>query len=616
MKSVVFTAHPLAFTPIADTQLMSLMEMDKCDLTQWEAVLVIGSNRIDEETILSPLALSKLWKFAENGGRLYGELIEAFDFTSSRLFGWKQDFPKTRRTVEKLRTSKEMENGLVRGDLLEWSGAVAHGFPIEAEALLEFGPFRETHRDLGEQTSVYPGLLVKSIGTGRVAYASFALFSNNKLETIRPYYRWEKVIKSLSIQTGIPFLIWPKVIKTSGMTTSSQTVVNNMNWFQYSGILPLEDGSAGVYENIHSITTKVSIDRRPDCHAHTALMFHLYGRWKNDSTYSDASHRMLQYLFQHGFQDLERDSPSYGFYKWYDYPGMYPDQMFTDDHAWVCFVLLYLYRHTHRKEYLERALPLVEALLATQNEFGVRPEVLRRDQLAKLGREGAASLPGNMNPHFESIAHAAFIQAYLVTHREEYLNTAMKGSIYLLNHWDELKFMYSRTSGHSRFLLPLGFLSRYDDTGKITDGIERIVDYLIACQHPLGGIEETDNPDPERFGKEDAGVFIHNGEGIADQLYTNNFLLMNTWELWKANGGTRYLKLYDSLSDYMCRIQMVSNVSRYNGGWMRAYDLRNGEYFGNNGDTGWGPYCMESGWTNAITSSGLLLGLLDESIFE
>ena len=264
----------------------------------------------------------------------------------------------------------------------------------------------------------------------------------------------------------------------------------------------------------------------------------------------------------------------------------------------------------------ERALPLADALLATQNEHGLRPEVLKREQLIELGREGTTKLPENKNPHFQSITHAAFIQAYLVTQRQEFLDVAMKGSLYLLKQWDELEFMYSRTSGLSRFLLPLGFLSRYDDSGEIHNGIERIVNYLLTCQSPLGGIEETDNPDPERFGKEDAGVFIHNGEGIADQLYTNNFLLMNVWELWKSNGDHVHRELYESLSDYMCQIQMISEENRYNGGWMRAYDLRSGEYFGNNGDTGWGPYCMESGWTNAITTSGLLLGLLNESIFD
>ncbi|MFC3773606.1 hypothetical protein [Paenibacillus sp. GCM10012303] len=91
---------------------------------------------------------------------------------------------------------------------------------------------------------------------------------------------------------------------------------------------------------------------------------------------------------------------------------------------------------------------------------------------------------------------------------------------------------------------------------------------------------------------------------------------MNSWEAWKATGDGKYAELYRILSEFMCNIQIRSSDSRFNGGWMRAYDMDRDEYFGNNGDTGWGPYCIESGWTNAIASAGLLLGLLNESLFE
>ena len=84
----------------------------------------------------------------------------------------------------------------------------------------------------------------------------------------------------------------------------------------------------------------------------TALMLYLYGKWQQDDHYLESSDRMIQYLFDHGYQDMELESPSYGFFKWYDFPGEYPDQMFTDDNAWVCFVLLYLYRQTNNESYL------------------------------------------------------------------------------------------------------------------------------------------------------------------------------------------------------------------------------------------------------------------------
>ncbi|WP_379217570.1 hypothetical protein [Paenibacillus sp. GCM10012303] len=116
-----------------------------------------------------------------------------------------------------------------------------------------------------------------------------------------------------------------------------------------------------------------------------------------------------------------------------------------------------------------------------------------------------------MNPHFESIAHAAFIQAYLVTGERDYLDTALRGANYLLAHEQELRFMYSRTSGLNRLILPFGFLAKHDSTGGIAAGLERITDYLLSHQHAAGGIQEADNPDPNRFGKEDAGVFLFNG---------------------------------------------------------------------------------------------------------
>lgn len=616
MKIAVFSAQSMTYVPAIQAEMYTLDQLEAVDLKQWDGIMVIGSNHIDQETVLSPSALDRLWKYVEQGGTLYAELISAFDYISSRLLGWKQDFPKTNRTTEKLRISLSAQD-LKAGELLEWTGAKSIGFPISDEGILDFGHFQDTHQNQEESAAVHPGLHIKALGAGKVACATFSLFGNAKPETLRPYYRWTEVITALSSRMGIPFVQWPKLIDTMGeWNTPEQAVQRNVRWFHQSGMLPAEDGSQGVYENIHSFNAEVTKDRRPDCHAQTSLMLYLYGRWSGNKEYLDASENLMTYLFDNHYQDLDETSPSYGFFKWFDDPGQYPDQIFTDDNSWVCFVLMYLYRQTKKDIYLKHALPLAEALLATQREDGLRSSMLRRSQLLEIGKDGAKQLDASLNPHFESITHAAFIQAYLVTGKQAYLEVAMKGSKQLLARMDELTFMYSRTSGLNRFLLPLGFLSQHDDSGEITAGIQKIVDYMLECQGKYGAIEEMDNPDPERFGKEDAGVYIHNGEGIADQLYTNNFLLMNMWELWKATGKESYQELYNDLSSYMCRIQISSTDPRYNGGWMRAFDLHHDEYFGNNGDTGWGPYCMESGWTNGIATAGLLLNLLDKSLFE
>lgn len=139
-----------------------------------------------------------------------------------------------------------------------------------------------------------------------------------------------------------------------------------------------------------------------------------------------------------------------------------------------------------------------------------------------------------------------------------YLQTALNGTKHLLRHKDDLQFMYRRTSGLTRFLLPLGFLNEHDDSGEIARGLDDILQYLISRRNMSGGIEEADNPEPERFGQEDAGVFNDNGEGISDQLYTNNFLVMNAWEVWKRTGNERFRELYEDVSGFMRRIQIRS----------------------------------------------------------
>jgi hypothetical protein len=52
---------------------------------------------------------------------------------------------------------------------------------------------------------------------------------------------------------------------------------------------------------------------------------------------------------------------------------------------------------------------------------------------------------------------------------------------------------------------------------------------------------------------------------------------------------------------------------RIDGGWMRAFHFGKWEWFGSNQDLAWGPYCMETGWTNAPITAALCLYLLGES---
>ena len=56
----------------------------------------------------------------------------------------------------------------------------------------------------------------------------------------------------------------------------------------------------------------------------------------------------------------------------------------------------------------------------------------------------------------------------------------------------------------------------------------------------------------------------------------------------------------DKLSEFLIRIQVKSEKhSEVDGGWFRAFDYRQWEYWGSNADSGWGAWSIETGWTQA-----------------
>ncbi|WP_210367560.1 hypothetical protein [Bacillus sp. REN3] len=615
MKTAVFDRSRSKFSdffrnPVLFTDMDSFMG---ADFTEFATIAINGL--AGRELVELPYGLiEKLWDFALAGGKIYGELIACHDFPASRLFGFRQDFPVTFRRLEKLKWNTDFLCMESKSNLLEWNGPFQTGFPIADTVILEIDIFQETH--FTEKSGRYPGLVVKKHGKGTVVYSAFSLFSNSEFWSLRPTWLWNKVIHALQEDSLLPVLPMSNPIHFRNQRIE-ESVANSIGWFQSSGIMADPAGKKGVYENIHSFRREVSKDIRPDCSVQTALMFHLYGRYTGERKWGEICENILTFLFHSGFQDLEKDSQTFGLWKWFQFPGKKPDQMFSDDNAWVALVLLYLYRQTGNEEYKKRGLATVDALLDTQNRNGLRVEVLLEKEVLEKGASYyARSEEGNMNPHFQSIVHAAFLQAYLVTEEGKYLDTALKGTRYLLDHPGKMEFMYSKTAGYSRFLLGLSQVYALSGDKRIKKGLFEVLNYLEECMHGSGGVEEADNPSPARYGTEDTGVFIDNGEGIADQLYTNNFLAMNAWEAWQATGDKKVFDFHTKITEFLNKIQIHSSEKLVDGGWMRSFHLDSNEYFGNNGDTGWGPYCMESGWTNAVTTAGLLLRLTDSSLLE
>ena len=138
--------------------------------------------------------------------------------------------------------------------------------------------------------------------------------------------------------------------------------------------------------------------------------------------------------------------------------------------------------------------------------------------------------------------------------------------------------------------------------------LERLLDYYETHQEPCGGIRE-DDLFARRSTPQEAGVALGGGaDRIADQLYCTNYGLAARSVLRGQTDAPRVERMYRALRSFLLDIQIVSRDKRFDGAWMRAFDLDIDEYYGMDKDIDWGPYCIECGWV----MSYLPLVLMDD----
>ena len=88
----------------------------------------------------------------------------------------------------------------------------------------------------------------------------------------------------------------------------------------------------------------------------------------------------------------------------------------------------------------------------------------------------------------------------------------------------------------------------------------------------------------------------------------------------EASGATKdpfYTEAEDKLAQFLCRIQVRSEAHpELDGAWYRAFDFRKWEYWASNGDSGWGAWCIETGWTQAWITSVLAMRQMKTSLWD
>jgi hypothetical protein len=73
----------------------------------------------------------------------------------------------------------------------------------------------------------------------------------------------------------------------------------------------------------------------------------------------------------------------------------------------------------------------------------------------------------------------------------------------------------------------------------------------------------------------------------------------------------------DRLAEFLLRVQVQSEAHpELDGGWFRAFDFRQWDYWGSNADAGWGAWSIEVGWTQAWIPTVLALRELKLNLWD
>ena len=381
---------------------------------------------------------------------------------------------------------------------------------------------------------------------------------------------------------------WPDFAGPSGGTDPNAAVRAAVRWHLESGVMFAPDGSQGMREAVHAKAFGWRGQLRMDVHLMTGALFARAGRKYGREDWIATGKNLVDFMMSRGNQTKE------GFYRWFDRE--VPDfgrQVYANDHGRCALAMINMYRATGERRYLESARKAAEAIDLWRNgRWGTGAH--QDDVDAGDWRKGDV----NTNPSFYFEAVPFLLQLGDPHYREVAIDMARN----VAKRFPDVDgFCFSQSITYARFIQMLACVQASTDED-FSDKLNWAMDYLLGYQTESGGICES-KVDLD-INVNESGIAVGNGsDHIADILYCNNFAFNAFSVLSKLPAErvrrvdvTRAKDAYRKLRDFLVRIQIKSVDPKFNGAWMRSYDLDIDEYYGMDKDVDWGAYCIECGW--------------------
>jgi len=380
----------------------------------------------------------------------------------------------------------------------------------------------------------------------------------------------------------------------------------------------LNDGKNGVMEGLATEIDADGVQRmltgvRNDCSGETALPYFLAYLLNQRSEDLAVSDNLLDFCFG---CFLNKDK------------GLFEGMMRWTDTAWgVCYqddvaraILPQLLKCFILKNdnHLSDCVSALNFLVKTTGTDGTRKSRTDNMDLTPQEIERLHTTPGNFpSTHYNGYYWAALLLDYKLTGIEEYKSIAVKGLETLMSFYPNTRREHSQTQELCRMILPLAYLYWVTGEKKHKDWLYTVTADLQKMKHPSSAyIEWDDGYKATRFSQDggECSLLTQNGDPVVDLLYSLNWLPSAFIQAYFITGDSYFKELWKGIAGFMVSAQIHSANPIIDGGWTRALDVNRMEVFALPNDLGWGPWAIESGWTVAEISAGLMMGLLEDKL--
>ena len=573
-----------------------------------------------------------------SGFRVYVENYDAFNYYQCSIFGYETMGGLCHIANESLCAQQGLQYEMGGERILQASGAAClpaaasfrDPFVSEQFVLLTKGYFVGTSQIAFKADKTQPMLL-------RSGSVISALFSMTKFDSVsmRPNCRWKKVFASVfsrvlgvdaaDVETAFEACYPPirtrmkvqdHIAPENWQKAVEQALYDAVQWHFDSGVI-LGDGSKGAVEMILSSNQALRMNRRVDAGLYTGWLTYAAGRYFRKEAWQKAGMNVFTYFLE---RCQLKSGDQEGMFEWYYDQFAGPLCIYSIDSGRCGIALCNMYRLTGKEEYKDRIVRLADGFLRWMDGDLLRGAMQRyNDPLTGKPTNVVQEKTVSCTPDIYAEMGAFLCMAARIAGKAEYAQTAARIAARLIKAYpDKFEFYGHTTSArNARFLMLLASV-HLAGAADYTDMINHLVDYIGSLQLPCGGIYSEDNMNFER-----QSGFAPNGENgittpwdndrISDQLYcVNNAIAALSLVCTLRDGGIHREKargILKGLMEYIVKIQITAPDKRLHGGWMRAFSMTLGEYYGLDMDLYWGPYCIMAGWTMGILPLSLLAEL-------